>query len=327
MLFPSQKKSSKVYPSDTTIKKLFAFSNKKCCMPSCNVPVFDQEDNLMVQIAHIYPVGEEIPRYDRNIREEQLAHYNNLLLLCRNCHGKVDSKKNEHIYTVDFLVRIKSENESPNYVPIVREEETVKEASKDLYNRLDKIIQYLELDWHLKQPVDMVIDQDSIKKFDPETAKLNKKKALAGYLGFAFGLLYLIVAANVKPLFMLYKTNIFSAILHLMVTIGIPAVFIIRFSSFYKANKFKPQILPDKSFILTLEDNSVIRYERIGKCPFPDCNGQLRLQPAPPMERKKSKLTTIVVCNCSPLHSFVGNPTFTSATYKPVDYSEPTSGS
>ena len=63
------------------------------------------------EICHIEAVKEGGARYNDDLTDEEVNSYDNLILLCPSCHAIVDDKKNENIYTVDFLKHLKRSHE------------------------------------------------------------------------------------------------------------------------------------------------------------------------------------------------------------------------
>lgn len=94
------------------IKKLFALSYNSCALPGCEQRLADQLWPLvMAEICHIYGLRSGSARYVPGMSEEELNAFENLLLLCRNCHQKVD-KLEFADYPAERLLQIKEEHES-----------------------------------------------------------------------------------------------------------------------------------------------------------------------------------------------------------------------
>lgn len=84
-----EKKARQIRPSDT--KKLFALSSNQCAAPDCNNKMIsDDGKSVHGQIAHISAASDDGPRYDANMTEEQRRSFDNLILLCPQCHKKID---------------------------------------------------------------------------------------------------------------------------------------------------------------------------------------------------------------------------------------------
>ena len=98
---------------------LWALSNGTCYAPGCPCPVVMEVRTGIyrknAQIAHIYGVKKNTPRYDETIPDEERDAFTNLLLLCLPHHGEVDDKKTgEGLYPPDLLREWKTIHEGPD---------------------------------------------------------------------------------------------------------------------------------------------------------------------------------------------------------------------
>ncbi|MDD4031640.1 MAG: HNH endonuclease [Bacteroidales bacterium] len=98
--------------TDQTIKKLFGLSGNLCAFPGCNNRLLNDKNALDSNICHIEAANEGGERYNPNMTDEQRADYENLILLCRQCHDKTND---ESVYTVEALKEMKRIHES-NYL-------------------------------------------------------------------------------------------------------------------------------------------------------------------------------------------------------------------
>lgn len=106
----ARKKARKNIPLKVQ-KTLWARSGNRCALckvelseiTACNSPC------LIGEIAHIEGYNEGSARYNPNMTDDERNSYDNLILLCANCHTKID--KDEITYTVQKLKRIKKEHE------------------------------------------------------------------------------------------------------------------------------------------------------------------------------------------------------------------------
>jgi translation initiation factor IF-2 len=97
--------------SHPEIKKLFALSFNQCALPGCEQPLASPEwPKVMAEICHIYGLKPGSARHEPTIPAEELNRYENLLLLCRNCHQTVDVLEVAK-YTADDLLEIKRSHE------------------------------------------------------------------------------------------------------------------------------------------------------------------------------------------------------------------------
>lgn len=63
------------------------------------------------EICHIEAVNEDGARYNPNLTDEYVNSYENLILLCANCHTFADNKLNENVCSVEMLKRMKCAHE------------------------------------------------------------------------------------------------------------------------------------------------------------------------------------------------------------------------
>ena len=101
------------YCSPATLKKLYALSLNRCYNPDCNTNICINKNGKyenIGQIAHIIAHSEKGPRANPNISEKESYDFYNLILLCPNCHAKIDGLAEE--YPIDLLLQWKTKRES-----------------------------------------------------------------------------------------------------------------------------------------------------------------------------------------------------------------------
>jgi hypothetical protein len=108
------KSSSRSY-TDRTLKILWGRSAGRCAMPSCRVELLlDQTDYDPVVVigdaAHMVASSEDGPRGDPTIVAQGRDVYDNLILLCKNCHARIDGQPISN--PVPYLNKIKSDHEA-----------------------------------------------------------------------------------------------------------------------------------------------------------------------------------------------------------------------
>jgi hypothetical protein len=84
-------------------------------MPSCNRElVIDETENdpssVLGEMAHIIGEKPGAARFDPSMIDDERRSYNNLILLCADCHTLIDDQPNT--YTVEKLLKIKEEQEN-----------------------------------------------------------------------------------------------------------------------------------------------------------------------------------------------------------------------
>jgi hypothetical protein len=87
----------------------------RCEFAGCNKPLWKssvtQEQVNIGQKAHIYSFSGNGPRGNDGVRPDDLHNIANLMLVCYECHEKIDDKRDGGRYTVEILRRIKAEHE------------------------------------------------------------------------------------------------------------------------------------------------------------------------------------------------------------------------
>jgi hypothetical protein len=98
-------------PGLSTIKTLFALSCNTCAYPGCEQRLTDPAwMQVNADIAHIRGEKPGSARYDPDMSEEQRHAYENLLLLCPNCHRLIDRLAADD-HPVERLFAIKGKHE------------------------------------------------------------------------------------------------------------------------------------------------------------------------------------------------------------------------
>ena len=87
----------------------------RCEFAGCNKAVWKssvtQEQVNIAQKAHIYSFSDEGPRGNDGISKDHLNDVGNLMLVCHECHQKLDNKHDGGRYTAALLHRMKDEHE------------------------------------------------------------------------------------------------------------------------------------------------------------------------------------------------------------------------
>lgn len=103
---------NKMSISMPTQKALFMASGARCAICDCTL-YFRKGDasiGILAEQAHIRGERKGSARYDATMTDEERQSYDNLLIVCNNCHKKIDSDETK--YTVDNLLKIKQEHEA-----------------------------------------------------------------------------------------------------------------------------------------------------------------------------------------------------------------------
>jgi len=101
--------------SDRTLKILWGRAAGRCAVPNCRVELLVDEtdyDPIVVigDIAHMAAASDVGPRADRNLSERERDQYENLILLCKNCHTRIDGQK--HTNPILLIKKLKTDHEA-----------------------------------------------------------------------------------------------------------------------------------------------------------------------------------------------------------------------
>jgi hypothetical protein len=100
--------------SDAVTNRLFALSGNECALPGCSNKLTAHEgDERPVTVgerAHLAGVGRQGPRSEAAGQLTDIDAVENLILLCHECHKRVD--ENPRIYSVEVLAKHKLDHEA-----------------------------------------------------------------------------------------------------------------------------------------------------------------------------------------------------------------------
>ena len=132
----------------STIRRLDTLSGNECTAPDCDKPLIAKDaQSIISKICHIEAASSDGPRYNPSMTDDERRHYNNLMLLCDECHTIIDNKENEDKYPVELLEEWKANHHS-------------------------KITQKLQInDSLLKRAIDAIANCDFEDKSENETEK------------------------------------------------------------------------------------------------------------------------------------------------------------
>lgn len=93
------------------LKKLFALSYNQCALHGCDERLADAAwPRVLAEVCHIYGLNQGSARYVAGLDPLEANSYENLILLCRNCHVKVDDLYQDQ-YPAERLLEIKAAHE------------------------------------------------------------------------------------------------------------------------------------------------------------------------------------------------------------------------
>lgn len=96
-----------------TLRRLDTLSCNECACPKCNKKFIGwDEETLISKICHIEAAEANGPRYNIKMSDDDRRSFDNLILLCDECHSIVDNPANTNTYTVALLKKWKSDHDS-----------------------------------------------------------------------------------------------------------------------------------------------------------------------------------------------------------------------
>ena len=101
--------------TDRTLKLLWGRSGGRCAMPDCRVELFadsTEYDPIVIigEIAHVASASDGGPRSAPLMGVRDRNSYENLILLCQNCHARIDGQAGT--YSVERIKEIKAAHEA-----------------------------------------------------------------------------------------------------------------------------------------------------------------------------------------------------------------------
>jgi 5-methylcytosine-specific restriction endonuclease McrA len=97
----------------STVRRLDTLSRNECAEPSCSKKLVARDGmSIISKICHIEAASKEGPRYNLNSNDEYRRSFENLILLCDECHIIIDNKENENQYPVSLLKSWKENHEA-----------------------------------------------------------------------------------------------------------------------------------------------------------------------------------------------------------------------
>lgn len=98
MATPTKANRSPRSYKDRTLKLLWGKAAGRCAMPDCRIELFvDDSDydpiTVIGDIAHVAGSSDRGPRARADLSGSDRDSYKNLILLCKNCHGRIDGQR------------------------------------------------------------------------------------------------------------------------------------------------------------------------------------------------------------------------------------------
>ncbi len=101
----------------TTRRRLDTLSGNQCAAPDCGHPLIAGDgESIISKICHIEAANENGPRFNPEMDDDERRQFDNLILLCDECHTIIDNKENAGEYTVSQLKQWKKNHENKQLV-------------------------------------------------------------------------------------------------------------------------------------------------------------------------------------------------------------------
>jgi uncharacterized protein YecT (DUF1311 family) len=97
-------------PTPATLKALFAKSGNRCAFSKCTNALVDDLNIFVGEVCHIHAIRKKDARYDPSKSDDELRHFDNLMLMCHAHHRRIDSRAD--LYSADMLREMKLEHET-----------------------------------------------------------------------------------------------------------------------------------------------------------------------------------------------------------------------
>jgi hypothetical protein len=97
----------------STVRRLDTLSANECADPECDRKLIAKDGETIVsKICHIEAASKNGPRFNSEMNDDDRRHFDNLILLCDECHNIIDNPENEDKYPVSLLQSWKKMHEN-----------------------------------------------------------------------------------------------------------------------------------------------------------------------------------------------------------------------
>ncbi|MBD2122162.1 SAVED domain-containing protein [Trichocoleus sp. FACHB-262] len=98
-----------------TLKILWGRAAGRCAVPECRIELYVDSTNhdpivIIGEIAHIEASSNSGPRANKTLAKKERDDYSNLILLCQNCHARLDGQKNRN--SVEQIKQLRNAHEA-----------------------------------------------------------------------------------------------------------------------------------------------------------------------------------------------------------------------
>ena len=106
----------------STRRRLDILSGNQCAAPDCTKPLIAKdEQTILSKICHIEAASPGGARFNPNMTDDERRSFDNLIILCDECHSIIDNKINEPDYPVKLLKEWKTEHEANRLTRLSRQ--------------------------------------------------------------------------------------------------------------------------------------------------------------------------------------------------------------
>ncbi len=114
----------------STIRRLDILSGNECSAPDCSNKLIARDGQTIVsKICHIEAASVNGPRFNPNMTDDERRHFDNLILLCDECHSIIDNPENESKYPVVLLKEWKKEHEGKRQYSILTQKTSLLDSA------------------------------------------------------------------------------------------------------------------------------------------------------------------------------------------------------
>lgn len=98
-------------PLGQVSRELWMLSGNECALDTCRHRLIGDDGSFIGEVAHIHGAEAGSARHDPSLSREDLAAARNLMLLCANCHTRIDHPHSRGRYPASKLKRLKKAHE------------------------------------------------------------------------------------------------------------------------------------------------------------------------------------------------------------------------
>ena len=110
-------------------RRLDTLSMNQCSAPDCvRFLIARDHETIVSKICHIEAASNKGPRFNPDMSDDDRRHFNNLILLCDECHSIIDNMDNEAKYPKELLQEWKAAHESKGALSFNAKEDLLKLA-------------------------------------------------------------------------------------------------------------------------------------------------------------------------------------------------------